>query len=158
MQFIEKALLLIVGGGDVLEHLKQLVKENRLEDRVIFKPRQPYEQLLNLTSLADLGLTLDKDTNINYRYSLPNKLFDYIQAGIPVLASPLPEIEKIIKEYDIGDFIPGHEPGMIARKVNEIIANQALVAGWKKNVTFAASKLTWENEEQQLKNVYAGYV
>jgi len=48
MQFIEKALLLIVGGGDVLEHLKQLVKENRLEDRVIFKPRQPYEQLLNL--------------------------------------------------------------------------------------------------------------
>jgi len=158
MQHINHAILLIVGGGDVIEKLKDMVKRNNLVDKVIFRPRQSYEQLFNLTCAADLGLTLDKDTNLNYRYSLPNKLFDYIQARIPVLASPLPEIKKIIEEYNIGDFIAGHEPETIAKKVNEILANQELMEKWKKNVIFAASELTWENEEQVLKNIFKEYV
>ena len=158
MQYVPDAILLIVGGGDVMGKLKKIVREKKLEDKVIFRPRQPYNELFRLTSAADLGLTLDKDTNINYRYSLPNKLFDYIQAGIPVLASPLPEIKKIISKYDIGDFIEGHEPETIATKVNEILADKELLKKWKKNVNFAASKLTWENEEQLLKNIFVEYV
>ncbi|NOX86039.1 MAG: glycosyltransferase family 4 protein [Chlorobi bacterium] len=157
MNYIQKAVLLIVGGGDVVGKLKEMVKDNKLEDRVIFRPRQPHDELYKLTCAADLGLTLDKDTNINYRYSLPNKLFDYIQARIPVLASPLPEIKKIVEKYDIGDFIAGHEPATIAEKVNEILANQELMSKWKKNVNFAASELTWANEEQVLKNIFKEY-
>lgn len=158
MQYINDAVLLIVGGGDVIGRLKDMVKKNLLEHKVIFRPRQPYDKLFKLTCSADLGLTLDKDTNINYRYSLPNKLFDYIQARIPVLASPLPEIKKIIEQYDIGDFIPGHEPKMIAEKVNQILANQELIHKWKKNINFAATQLTWENEERNLKKIFEGYV
>ena len=158
MQYIDSAVLLIVGGGDVIHILKRKVDELKLEDKVIFKPKQAYEQLYNLTSLADIGLTLDKETNINYRYSLPNKLFDYIQARIPVLSSQLPEIEKIINEFDIGDFIPSHDPEEIARVANEILANHELMSRWKKNVNFAASQINWESEEQQLKEVYASYV
>ncbi len=158
MQYISNAILLIVGGGDVIGKLKEMVRDNKLEEKVIFRPRQPYDELFKLTCAADLGLTLDKDTNINYRYSLPNKLFDYIQARIPVLASPLPEIKKIIEEYGIGDFIDGHDPEHIAKKVNEILANQELMEKWKKNVNFAASKLTWKNEEQVLINIFREYV
>lgn len=158
MQYIDSAVLLIVGGGDVIHILKIKVDELKLEDRVIFKPKQAYEQLYNLTCLADIGLTLDKDTNINYRYSLPNKLFDYIQARIPVLSSQLPEIEKIINEFDIGDFIPSHDPKEIARVANEILANHELRSRWEKNVNFAASQINWESEEQQLKEVYVSYV
>lgn len=158
MQYIDHALLLIVGGGDVIDHLKQMVTNLGLEDRVIFKPTQPYDQLFNLTYIADIGLTLDKDTNINYHYSLPNKLFDYIQAGIPVIASPLIEIKKIIEKYEIGDFIPNHDPKQIANKINEVLANQELIAKWKKNVTFAASNLNWETEEQVLNKIFAQYV
>lgn len=158
MQYIENAFLLIVGGGDVIDTLKKMAKNPELKDRVFFKPKQTYDKLFILTCLADIGLTLDKDTNINYRFSLPNKLFDYIQARVPVLASPLPEIKKIITTYDIGDFIPSHDPEEIAKKVNEILANQELMVKWKKNINFAASQLTWEIEEQQLKNVYVKYV
>lgn len=155
---INNAFLLIVGGGDVIEALKAMVSKLELNEKVFFLPKQPYDQLFNLTCISDIGLTLDKDTNINYRFSLPNKLFDYIQARVPVLASPLPELKKIITTYEIGDFIPSHDPVKIAKKVNEILANQELMAKWKKNINFAASQLNWENEEQQLKNIYVKYV
>lgn len=158
MQYIDNAILLIVGSGDVIDILKKMVISLQLTEKVIFKPKQAYHDLFNLTSVADIGLTLDKDTNINYRYSLPNKIFDYIQAGIPIIASPLIEIQKIITQYDIGDFIPDHRAKNMASKINEVLANQELIAKWKKNVNFAASQLNWDNEEVALKKVFAQYV
>jgi glycosyltransferase involved in cell wall biosynthesis len=158
MQYIHKAILLIVGGGDVIGILKRKVDELSIHDKVIFKPKQLYQDLMQYTANADIGLTLDKDTNLNYRFSLPNKLFDYIHAGIPVLASPLPEINKIIDHYNIGDFIPSHDPKQIAQKVNEIIENKEIIAVWKKNIKFAIQDLSWETEEHMLKQVYGKYV
>lgn len=158
MQFIENAVLLIVGGGDVIGILKQMVQNFHLDEKVIFKPKLPYDELINLTHLADLGLTLDKDTNLNYRYSLPNKLFDYISAGTPVIASPLVEVKKVIEQYDIGDFIPGHDPKQIADKINAVLGDKELIARWKKNINFASSQLAWKSEEQVLKKIFAQYV
>jgi len=157
MKYIDNAVLLIVGGGDVIETLKEMAKSEELEGKVVFKPKQSYEKLMQFTANSDLGLTLDKDTNLNYRFSLPNKLFDYIHAGIPVLASPLPEIKRVIDEYGIGDFIPSHEPGEIAQKVNQILADQELMDKWKNNTIFAAENLCWENEEIELGRVYKKY-
>ncbi len=158
MQFIDNAVLLIVGGGDVLEILKLMVKKWHLEEKVIFKPRLPYEKLMQYTAAADLGLTLDKDTNINYRFSLPNKIFDYLHAGIPVLASDLVEIRKIIERYEVGDFIYSHEPEDIANKVNKIFAQPEKLRRWRQNTKNAAADLNWENESVKLKEVYKKYV
>jgi len=157
MKYIDNAILLIVGGGDVIDTLKEMVKSEELKGKVVFKPKQSYEKLMQFTANSDLGLTLDKDTNLNYRFSLPNKLFDYIHAGIPVLASQLPEIKRVIDEYDIGDFIPSHEPKEIATKVNQILVDQELMDKWKNNTIFAAKSLSWENEEIELGRVYKKY-
>jgi len=158
MQFVDDAVLLFVGGGDVIEVLKEMVNNLGISQKIIFKPRMPYQKLMEYTAIADLGLTLDKSTNLNYKFSLPNKLFDYIQAGIPVLSSPLPEIEKIILKYEVGDFIIDHNPANIALKINQTLSNQELMSMWKKNCKFAANKLVWENEELVLKNIYSKYV
>jgi glycosyltransferase involved in cell wall biosynthesis len=157
MQYIEGAILLIIGSGDVIEKLHQMVDKFDLKNKIIFKPKQEYNILLEYTACADLGLTLDKDTNLNYRYSLPNKLFDYIHSGIPVLASPLPEISKIIEEYEIGDFIPDHNPINIAQKVIEILVNQQLMEKWKKNCNIASSQLTWQKESEKLYTIFGKY-
>ncbi len=158
MQFIENAVLLIVGGGDVFDILKEKAKQLDIQDRVLFLPRQPYEKLMQYTAVADLGLTLDKDTNINYRYSLPNKIFDYLHAGVPVLASKLVEIGKIIDTYQVGTFIPDHQPRHIAQKVNEIFSQPEKLLQWKKNTHKAARELNWENESKKLKKIYEEYV
>jgi glycosyltransferase involved in cell wall biosynthesis len=158
MQFLENYLLLIIGGGDVIEALKSQTKELQLENKIRFLPRQSVQSLYQYTMNADLGLTLDKDTNLNYRYSLPNKLFDYIHAGIPVLASDLVEVSKIIKRYNIGDTIEHHDPKHIAEKIEYMLEDTERILEWKENCKFAAGDLCWENEEKIAREVYQLYV
>ncbi len=157
MQFVNNAILLIIGGGDVIDLLKQMVKEFDLEEKVMFMDRMPYHELMKYTALAEIGLTLDKDTNINYRYSLPNKLFDYINAGTPVLSSNLPEISKIIEKYKVGMLIESHDPEHIASCINTMISLNYKVK-LQENLRLAADDLNWENEEKILKQVYSKYV
>lgn len=143
-------LLLIVGSGDVIGDLKKLVTDQQLTDRIWFIDKLPFRKLSKLTRRAHLGLTLDKPTNLNYLYSLPNKLFDYIHAGIPVLASRLPEIERIISKYGIGDCIDSLEPEQIAAKIRFMFLEPARYQGWKQHTQAAARELCWEKESHVL--------
>lgn len=154
MNYIDNAVLLIVGGGDVIPFLKEIVQQSNLQSKVFFINKMPFVQLLQYTRAADVGLTLDKDTNINYRFSLPNKLFDYIHANVPVLGSPLIEVKKIITQYDIGAVIENHDPENIASKIRFMLADENRIAEWKKNLEIAANELSWENEERKLLNVF----
>ena len=154
MKFVEGAVLLILGSGDVIGQLKQMVSDLRLEEKVIFKDRMPYPQMMAHTRVSNLGLTLDKDTNINYRYSLPNKLFDYIHAGIPTLATNLKEVRDIIEHYDVGDLIGSVEPRVLADKMNEML-HSSKTEQWKENCLKARKELNWGTESEVLKEMIA---
>lgn len=149
MRFIDNAVLLILGSGDVITNLKQLVRQYNLHKRVVFKGRMPYQQMMAHTRLANLGLSLDKDTNINYRFSLPNKLFDYIHAGIPVLGSNLVEVRRIIEEYDVGEIVTSFNPEELAKQIRAMLASPR-VSQWKNNAIKARETLTWETETKVL--------
>ena len=154
MQYLENVCLMIIGNGDVIPKLKKRVLELKLENSIIFKGRMPYHEMIQYTQHAQLGLTLDKDTNINYKFSLPNKLFDYIHAGIPILATRIIEVEKIIKKYNIGLFIDNHEPKHIAKQIRSALNNEKLKAKWRLNINLAANELHWGFEEKLLKEMY----
>ena len=157
MQYLDHTILLIIGGGDVMAVLPGIVQRLNLEKKVFFLPKQPFERLFHYTRCADIGITLDKDTNINYRFSLPNKLFDYIHAGLPVLASPLPEIRKIIEHYQIGMTIDSHDPQHIAQRMNTMLTDQGLRKTWKENLKRAAAELNWDHEKKILLEIFRNY-
>lgn len=152
MNSIEGTVLLILGSGDVIDTLKQMVKSEGLTDKVIFKDRMPYDEMMAHTKVADLGLTLDKNTNINYQFSLPNKLFDYINAGIPVLASDLKEVRGIVENYEIGEVVEEVTPESVAEKVTEMLESPQQ-SEWKANCCKAAKELNWEKESEVLRKM-----
>lgn len=154
MPLIPNAILLFVGSGDVIDQLKAQVTKTGQTEKIRFIDKKPYAELLNYTRLADLGLSLDKDTNINYRYSLPNKIFDYIHSGIPMLVSDLPEIRKIVTDYEVGLITPSHHPKDIADTVNGLFADPTRYNQLKANTKKAAKDLSWEHECRVLEKIY----
>ena len=154
MLYLENFILLFIGSGDVIESLKRESIALNLGERVKFIPRQPMETLHEYTRAADAGITIDKDTNINYRFSLPNKLFDYIQAGLPVIASEIPEVSRIVRQYDIGVIITSHDPKHLASAVTEMFRDETRLAKWKANLKIAAADLNWNKERVKLLQVF----
>ncbi len=149
---VEGAVLLFIGSGDIIEQLKIKVKKSNMEQKVVFVPKQPFRELIRFTKMADFGLTLDKDTNLNYRFSLPNKIFDYIQAGLPILATDLPEVKKVIQQYNIGRIVSSSDPLILAQAMKEM--TQENLDQWKKNLNLAAKELCWENEQHKLLELF----
>lgn len=144
----ENYLLLIIGGGDVINELKKISQIEKLNSKVIFIPRLKPEELYHYTINSDLGITIDKDTNLNYRFSLPNKIFDYLNAGIPVLASKLPEVEKLINKYEVGFFINNHSPEHIAEMIESSLESDKYNST-RKNTYKASIENSWEIEKKQ---------
>ncbi len=153
MAQVETAHLVIIGGGDVLDILKSKVEELSLSDRVHFYPRMPYERMMQCTQICDVGLTLDKDTNINYRFSLPNKLFDYLQAGIAVIASGVVEVKRIVEKYELGAIIPSHNPSDIAWAMQRFVRNHEYLSACKAKAREAATELHWDHEKKNLTQI-----
>jgi glycosyltransferase involved in cell wall biosynthesis len=154
MQQIENAVLLFIGDGDVIPTLKSMVANLHLEEKVQFIGKKPYSEMMNYTYHADLGLTLDKDTNLNYRFSLPNKVFDYMHTQTPILASDLVEVKKVVLENEIGMMITSHSPENIALDIQKIQDNPSLLERWKTNCLAASLKENWEKETEVLAQIY----
>jgi glycosyltransferase involved in cell wall biosynthesis len=149
----ESYLLLIIGSGDVIGALKEHVQSYQLQNKVTFIDKMPALDLRQYTINADLGVTIDKDTNMNYHFSLPNKVFDYMHAGIPVLASRLPEIERLVGTYNIGTFIENHKPEHIAKRIGEFLDSESYTA-CKNNTQQAAAQNNWQQEKQKLIDLF----
>ncbi|MCU0474243.1 MAG: glycosyltransferase [Bacteroidales bacterium] len=151
----ENVSLLIVGSGDVLQILNNRVMELNLSERVRFIPKVPWQELLRYTKSADAGLSLDKNTNPNYTFSLPNKLFDYISAGIPVIASDLIEIKRIVEGNMCGIIIPAVTADEISIAVKKLRDDRDFLNKLKQNTVNASKYLNWEKESEKVIDFYS---
>jgi glycosyltransferase involved in cell wall biosynthesis len=143
---------LLVGKGDVLADLKQKAQDDSLLDRVHFISSKPYLEMLQYTLNADLGISLDKDTNINYRFSLPNKIFDYMKCGIPLLISDLKEPKSLVLKYKIG-LITSVDAEEIAGAILRITEKSK--SEYRENLRLAAAENNWEKESLVLAEMLA---
>jgi glycosyltransferase involved in cell wall biosynthesis len=154
MSFIEEALFVLIGDGDIKNELKYLVEQKNLQEKVKLISKMSPAELKNLTPLAHLGVSLEEDLGLNYRYALPNKLFDYIQANIPVLVSDLPEMKRVVLKYNFGEIVTNRNPKALAEQIKTILTKD----NYKKTLKVAAKLLTWENEEKKLIKIYKNFV
>lgn len=147
MPKLEKYLLVIIGDGDVFQQLKRQVAKLGLEKKVVFLGKILPKDLPAYTESADLGISLEENIGLSYRYSLPNKIFDYIQAGIPVLASDLPLYNQLMQAFKIGEILRNRDPENLASLIDEIYANKA---SYKESLQKAADLYNWKVEKKVL--------
>ncbi len=151
MQYLPHYRLLIVGDGPLYTQLEQQVAEMKLTQRVTLYGKVEHEQLHAITCTAQLGVSIEQDLGLNYRYALPNKVFDYIQAGIPVLASNLPEMQRVVNGYGIGTTInPGYSTHELAQAIEGMINDTEGMEKWRANAINASKELCWETEQSKL--------
>jgi glycosyltransferase involved in cell wall biosynthesis len=153
MTMIDDAVFVVIGGGDIFEKLRRKVIDLQLTEKVIFTGSINFDKLADYTQYADLGISLEEAMGLNYIYSLPNKLFDYIQSGVPVLISGLPEAAKIVEIYQVGE-IAANQPDSLAKQVSSLFADSVKISKFRRNCFIAAEILNWENEKSKLLNLY----
>ena len=148
-----KYSLCIVGSGDVIAKLKERAKEKDLKSKVFFIPPLSYDQMMQYTLNCDVGVSLDKNNNINYQFSLPNKIFDYSKAEIPFIATNLIEIKKIVDKFQTGILINSLSPKDILNGLDKAIELKNSPS-FSMNILKLNATLNWEKEVEILKNTY----
>jgi glycosyltransferase involved in cell wall biosynthesis len=154
MQFISGFKLIIAGKGDLEKKLKVLSKELKLDDRIKFTGNLNFEDLRQYTKTTKLGFSLEQGKSLNYKYSLPNKIFDYIQAGVPVVCSNYPEMSRIVNDFKLGLPINVKTGKELAEIINNLLSKPEQLLDFHNNCKIAAKELNWENEEKLLKDIF----
>jgi glycosyltransferase involved in cell wall biosynthesis len=150
MAYLSCCRLLVVGSGDVEASLRLRVVERGLSDRVEFLGVVDPQELPQVTGRAWLGLSLEEDMGLSYRYALPNKVFSYIACGVPVLVSDLPEMRSIVESYHVGIVATTRDTEKLAGIVTDFIENQKFRDDLVRNTIVASEVLCWDNESSAL--------
>ncbi|MGB4081948.1 MAG: glycosyltransferase, partial [Candidatus Fermentibacter daniensis] len=119
-------------------------------------PAVPSERLPEVTASADMGLILFQNTCPNHYYSLPNKLYEYMMAGLPIIASDLPEMSDLILRERCGVLVDPEDSGAIAGRILELASDPGLreeMGGRGRRA--ALERYTWPDQEVSLLGVYA---
>jgi glycosyltransferase involved in cell wall biosynthesis len=148
------APLLICGDGNYMSQAKELVRKSGLEEKVIFKGYVLPEELKKITRSAWCGITLFEKKGMSNYYSLANRFFDYIHAGVPQLAVNYPAYAEINNWGPIAVLID--EPGVrdIADALNELLNNMDLYRTLLENCKQARLRYNWQEEERKLIRLY----
>jgi len=133
--------------------LTALARQAGVAERVHFVPSVPLDELLAHTREADLGVTLFEPTCENYRLTIPNKLFEYVAAGVPVLGSSQPEVERLILDHAIGWTVDPASVAAVAAGLRQGLA-EGRDPALRARVRAADQAFSWDEEQRRLVGAY----
>lgn len=144
-----KSVIVFMGYGP----LEKLVIEASTEyDNIYFHEAVNPDVLLGYTSSADFGISTIEDTCLSYRYCLPNKMFEYTMAGLPLIVSDLPEMKKVVENNDIGIVLKENTPSGLSKAIKKALKlNKAELQG---NIEQVKKVYNWEEQEKVLLKLY----
>ncbi|MDQ2714064.1 MAG: glycosyltransferase [Chloroflexota bacterium] len=149
------SVIVLMGEGEGRPDLEALIRQEGVEERVKMLPAVPYAELLSWTASSDVGLIIYRAGSPNVPMMLPNKLFEYLMAGIPVLASPLAAVVEIVESYQVGRIVRSQEPEEIGQALT-LLLNDTQARRQMRSHALAASlhDLCWEKESHKLIQLY----
>jgi len=150
MALLDEYLFIVIGDGDILEQLNEKVSNLSLHNKVKFLGKKTPEELKELTPNATIGMSLEEDLGLNYRYALPNKIFDYLHANVPVIVADLPEMRSLIKKHPIGEILIERTPKTLAKT----IINMTNIS-YEKELKTAKKELNWSKEKEKLISIFS---
>jgi glycosyltransferase involved in cell wall biosynthesis len=153
-RYVDGAFFILMGWGRLEAEVRDLVKEHGVADRVIVTGPVPQDELLAFTAGADLGVIPYQAVGLNNFYATPNKLFEYMGAGLAVAGSRFPELRRFIEGLEIGRTFDPSNPRDIAFTINALLADRAVLEAMKENSRRAAERFVWEVESTKLLRVY----
>ena len=154
MQYIENLQLVLAGEGDLSAQLRQKATDLELKDRVVFLGFVKPEDLKALTSQAWLGLNLLENRGLSYYYSLANKFFDGVQAGVPVLTMDFPEYRALNAQHEVAILLKNLNPEAVAAAIQTLLDDTALYEKLRQNCLLARADWNWEREQKTLLEIW----
>ena len=152
LKHLDHLYFVLLGHSDTnySSMIEALATNLGIADRFIICDPVPSFQIISFIQGSDFSLVHIEPVCLSYEFSLPNKIFESIQANIPILASNLPEIKKIVESYNLGAcFTDEHD---LVEKIISAGPQQTKI--WKKNMTLCSSEFCWEVEQNKLLNIY----
>ncbi|MET0304823.1 MAG: glycosyltransferase family 4 protein [Solirubrobacterales bacterium] len=151
---LERGRIVLMGWGRLEDELRELISREGLSERVTIVPPVPPAEVVSAAAGATIGVIPYEPIGLNNTYTTPNKLFDYMAAGLPVVASRLPELTRFVEQGGMGlSFTPG-DPTALATALNEVLADPKRYAQMQTRAHEAALRYTWEHESPKLLALY----
>jgi len=151
---LDRGVLVLMGWGELEGELKSLVKKIGLDRRVFFTEPVAPDQVVYYCMSASVGVVIYLRTSLNNYYATPNKLYEYIHAGLPVISSDFPALKEVVEGYGLGCTFAPMDPGRIAAAINWVLADEQRYGTMRRNALEAARIFNWENESRKLLEIY----
>lgn len=151
---VEHVNLVFLGNGAEEAYLEKMVTDNGLGARVYFHPTVSLDELPTFTASADIGIQTLRNTCFNHYSTDSNKLFEYIMARIPVVASNFPEIRRVVNQYSVGLLVDSDDVDAIGAAITRLATDRAFSEECRANAAKAAHALCWETQEAKLAALY----
>jgi glycosyltransferase involved in cell wall biosynthesis len=135
---------------------QDIIEVSKKSDKVFFHQAVAPPRFLDYTASADFGISFIEDISLSDRYCLPNKLFEYLNAGVPVICSNLPEMRKFVEDHGVGFVAEENTAEGLTGAVNTTLRLEKPLL--RENVRIAADKFCWETQEIVLKELYSDMI
>lgn len=157
MQWVDPsaaAVFMGYGAEKYIDRLRALAQQLNVHHRIYYLPAVSPENVCRYSAGATIGVALFESICLSHTYELPNKLFEYLQAGLPVVVSDLPEMAALVSKYHVGQTFHEGEANGLAAVLNSFLRCEAKLAYYREMATAAAQELNWEREEEKLIGLY----